>query len=148
MWGNSKLGGNGKLAMARNGIFEKGGDGSNGKHGRLDSSRCRKEWSDGGDWREKMMASWIVGFKFWIVEEHAPLWSCGSHSAFTFTHRTIVVVLIVLYYWRYEWYLWLALNCCSISSLSHCPHTLPLCQERLHLPHPIINIFFFLLKKV
>lgn len=47
-------------------------DGSKMKRGLLDSSRCRKEGSDGGNGREKMGPRKSCGSKFGL-EEDAPL---------------------------------------------------------------------------
>jgi len=84
----------------------KNGDGSKMKRGLLDSSRCRKERSDGGDGREKMGPRKSCGSKFGL-EEDAPLWLWGSHWE-EFAKNI------------YDW-LWTA----QPSSLNQCPHTLP-----------------------
>ncbi|CAJ1805283.1 unnamed protein product, partial [Sphenostylis stenocarpa] len=52
--------------------YLKNGDGSNMKRGLLDSSRCRKEGSEGGERREKRGPRKSCGSKF-VLEVDAPL---------------------------------------------------------------------------
>ena len=106
-WGGKHVRWNWHIRMAH----FKNSDGSNMKRGLLDSSRCRKEWSNGCDLREEMGPRKSCGSNFGL-EEHAPLWWWGSHW-----HGSLFVNFAYsIYDWFWTAYPW---------SLNHCPHTLP-----------------------